>query len=67
VSDAIFIAAPHRGTPFANNRIARWVANLITLPVAMLGQLNDISRELIRIAPARQDLGRCAFPTASTT
>jgi len=53
VSDAIFIASPHRGTPFANNRIARWVANLITLPVAMLGQLNDISRELMRIAPTQ--------------
>ena len=52
VSDAIFIASPHRGTPFANNRIARWVANLVTLPVAMLGQLNDISRELMRIAPS---------------
>jgi triacylglycerol esterase/lipase EstA (alpha/beta hydrolase family) len=64
VSDAIFIAAPHRGTPFANNRISRWVANLITLPVAMLGQLNDISRELIRIAPARQDLEAFRIPNS---
>lgn len=64
VSDAIFIAAPHRGTPFANNRISRWVANLVTLPVAMLGQLNDISRELIRIAPARQDLGAFRIPNS---
>lgn len=54
VSDAIFIASPHRGTDFANNRVSRWVANLITLPVAMLGQLGDISRELIRIAPSTQ-------------
>jgi pimeloyl-ACP methyl ester carboxylesterase len=64
VSDAIFIAAPHRGTPFANNRISRWVANLVTLPVTMLGQLNDISRELIRIAPARQDLGAFRIPNS---
>lgn len=64
VSDAIFIASPHRGTDFANNRIARWVANLITLPVTMLGQLSDISRELIRIAPGRQDLGPLRIPNS---
>ena len=64
VSDAIFIAAPHRGTPFANNRIARWVANLITLPVTMLGQLGDISRELIRIAPGKQDTGPLRLPNS---
>ncbi|WP_418120383.1 esterase/lipase family protein [Variovorax sp. 350MFTsu5.1] len=64
VSDAIFIASPHRGTDFANNRISRWVANLITLPVAMLGQLGDISRELIRIAPARQDQGTLRIPNS---
>ncbi|HEX7867541.1 MAG TPA: alpha/beta hydrolase [Variovorax sp.] len=64
VSDAIFIASPHRGTDFANNRISRWVANLITLPVAMLGQLSDISRELIRIAPARQDQGTLRIPNS---
>ncbi|SCX65453.1 triacylglycerol lipase [Variovorax sp. EL159] len=64
VSDAIFIASPHRGTDFANNRIARWVANLITLPVTMLGQLSDISRELIRIAPGKQDLGPLRIPNS---
>lgn len=63
-SDAIFIASPHRGTDFANNRISRWVANLITLPVAMLGQLSDISRELIRIAPGRQDAGPLRIPNS---
>lgn len=64
VSDAIFIASPHRGTDFANNRISRWVANLITLPVTMLGQLSDISRELIRIAPGKQDLGPLRIPNS---
>lgn len=64
VSNAIFIASPHRGTDFANNRVSRWVANLITLPVAMLGQLNDISRELIRVAPAKQDLGAFRIPNS---
>ncbi|QNK66987.1 esterase/lipase family protein [Variovorax sp. PAMC26660] len=64
VSDAIFIASPHRGTDFANNRISRWMANLITLPVTMLGQLSDISRELIRIAPGKQDLGPLRIPNS---
>ena len=64
VSDAIFIASPHRGTPFANNRVSRWVANLITLPVAMLGQLNDVSRELMRIAPGKQDIGPLRIPNS---
>ena len=40
---AIFIAAPHRGTPFAGNRLARRIANLVTLPLAMLEQVGDIS------------------------
>ena len=40
---AIFIAAPHQGTPFAGNRLARRIANLVTLPLAMLEQVGDIS------------------------
>ncbi|MEX5452568.1 esterase/lipase family protein, partial [Stutzerimonas stutzeri] len=31
VSRAIFVAAPHRGTPFAENRIARWASGLVRL------------------------------------
>ncbi|MEG2981854.1 MAG: alpha/beta fold hydrolase, partial [Stenotrophomonas sp.] len=44
VSSAIFIAAPHRGTSVANHRIARWVANLITLPFSMVEQFADVTR-----------------------
>ena len=36
VSSAVFIAAPHRGTDFANHRLARWASNLITLPFSMV-------------------------------
>ncbi|WP_331692944.1 alpha/beta hydrolase [Pandoraea sputorum] len=39
---AIFIAAPHRGTPFARNRIGRWVSNLIKLPVTLLSGIDDV-------------------------
>lgn len=42
VERAIFIAAPHRGTPFASNRIARWAANLVRLPLALLSEFEDV-------------------------
>ena len=51
VSSAIFIAAPHRGTDFANNRLARWVSNLITLPFSMLEQFGDITPTLAHASP----------------
>ena len=51
VSSAIFIAAPHRGTDFASNRVARWVANLITLPFSMLEQFGDVTRTLAHASP----------------
>ncbi len=42
VGRAIFIAAPHRGTPFANNRISRWAANLVRLPLALLQEIDEV-------------------------
>lgn len=39
---AIFIATPHRGTPFARNRLGRWVSNLIKLPVTLLSSIDDV-------------------------
>lgn len=51
VSSAIFIAAPHRGTDFANNRLARWVSNLITLPFSMVEQFADITRTIANASP----------------
>ncbi|WP_230413301.1 esterase/lipase family protein [Paraburkholderia antibiotica] len=42
VERAIFIAAPHRGTPFASNRLSRWAANLIRLPLALLNEIEDV-------------------------
>ncbi|CDG82923.1 esterase/lipase family protein [Janthinobacterium agaricidamnosum] len=53
VSSAIFIAAPHRGTSFANHRVARWIANLVTLPLSMLDQLSDVSRTLAQLGPGQ--------------
>jgi len=47
VSRAIFIAAPHRGTPFAENHFSRWFASIIKLPVSMLGRVTEIAQLLV--------------------
>ncbi|APA71303.1 hypothetical protein YQ44_10985 [Janthinobacterium sp. 1_2014MBL_MicDiv] len=49
VNRAIFIAAPHRGTSFANHKVARWIANLVTLPITMLDQLSDAAGSLAQL------------------
>ncbi|PZU34419.1 MAG: hypothetical protein DI574_13390, partial [Acidovorax sp.] len=49
VNRAIFIAAPHRGTSFANHKLARWIANLVTLPITMLDQLSDAAGSLAQL------------------
>lgn len=46
VTRAVFIAAPHRGTPFANRTVSRWAANLIALPYDVLDTVTDINRRL---------------------
>jgi pimeloyl-ACP methyl ester carboxylesterase len=48
VTRAIFIAAPHRGTPFADNDFSRRIANLVTLPLTMLEQLADMRGLFVR-------------------
>lgn len=47
VSRAIFVAAPHRGTPFAENRLARWAAGLVKLPVSVLSRFSEIAQLLV--------------------
>jgi len=51
VERAIFIAAPHRGTPFASNRLARWVANLVRLPLALLAEIEDVMQTATNLDP----------------
>ncbi|MBP7958841.1 MAG: alpha/beta fold hydrolase, partial [Thiopseudomonas sp.] len=47
VSRTVFIAAPHRGTPFAENRFSRWAAGVVKLPVSMLGRISEIAQLLV--------------------
>ena len=46
VSRVIFIAAPHRGTPIANNPIGRWIGNTIKLPISLLTRFEDVTKIL---------------------
>ncbi|WP_370680357.1 esterase/lipase family protein [Comamonas sp. GB3 AK4-5] len=62
VDSAIFIAAPHRGTGFASNRLARWVANLITLPISMVEQFTDVARAVANAAPRTGKQGLLRIP-----
>jgi triacylglycerol esterase/lipase EstA (alpha/beta hydrolase family) len=64
MGSAIFIAAPHRGTPFAGNRLARRIANLITLPVSLLEQVGDISGLLSRLPNEGSSLGVDRIPNS---
>ncbi|GAB2591561.1 alpha/beta fold hydrolase [Dyella jejuensis] len=36
VTRAVFLAAPHRGTPVAQWKLARWIGSLIRLPLTLL-------------------------------
>ncbi|MFT0170970.1 esterase/lipase family protein [Paraburkholderia mimosarum] len=51
VERTIFIAAPHRGTPFASNRLSRWVANLVRLPLALLTEIEDVMQTATSLDP----------------
>ncbi len=46
VDRAIFIAAPHRGTTFAEGRIGRLVGGLIRLPAALLARFTEVMRDI---------------------
>jgi len=47
VSRTIFIATPHKGTPFAELAPVRWIADLVTVPFSVLGRFKDIAQLLI--------------------
>jgi pimeloyl-ACP methyl ester carboxylesterase len=43
VTRAVFLAAPHRGTPVARWRLARWIGSLIRLPLTLLEEGKNIT------------------------
>ena len=40
---AVFLATPQRGTPYAQHRLARLIANLVRLPVSVLKEMASLS------------------------
>ena len=43
VTRAVFLATPQRGTPYAQHRLARLIANLVRLPVSVLKEMASLS------------------------
>jgi len=46
VERAIFIAAPHKGTDIAGNRVGRLIGRLVRLPITILGRFDDVFKTL---------------------
>ncbi|MCE7031441.1 alpha/beta fold hydrolase [Lysobacter sp. GX 14042] len=51
VERAILIAAPHRGTDAANNRLGRLISRLIRLPLTVLESFDDVLQALAGAEP----------------
>lgn len=43
VTRAVFLASPQRGTPYAQNTLARWIGNLIRLPTHVLKEVASVA------------------------
>ncbi|MCC4618734.1 alpha/beta hydrolase [Xanthomonas cassavae CFBP 4642] len=46
IDRAIFIAAPHRGTPLAEGGLGRFVGRMVRLPIALLDRFSDVLQDL---------------------
>ena len=53
IGRAVFIAAPHRGTPFADMGVARFIAGRVTLPIKIVTTVIDPALQLL--APELKD------------
>ncbi|MDP1540518.1 MAG: alpha/beta hydrolase [Moraxellaceae bacterium] len=51
VNCAVFLASPHRGTPFANHWIAQLSRQLVRVPITMVGTMTTIATSIGDDAP----------------
>jgi pimeloyl-ACP methyl ester carboxylesterase len=66
VSRAVFIAAPHAGSPVAENRLARWLMNLIRLPATLVSQAADVAQLMLDPGSAKhQPVARLSMTSIS--
>jgi pimeloyl-ACP methyl ester carboxylesterase len=52
VTRAVFLAAPHRGTPYAQSKLARWIGNIIRLPATLLHENRALTDAMQKAAPS---------------
>lgn len=58
VSSAIFLATPHRGSPFAENFIGRTVAKLVSLPATLVQTINNVATLVHDSRDSSRDVAR---------
>lgn len=63
VERAIFIASPHQGTPFAGQRLSRWLAGLIRLPLTVMENFADIVQD-VSATPSPDGKGNLRLPNS---
>ncbi|MDM0044438.1 alpha/beta fold hydrolase [Variovorax dokdonensis] len=54
VERAVFIAAPHRGTPFAVGALATIISDLIAFPKALQDQISGVRDALVQAEPFKE-------------
>jgi pimeloyl-ACP methyl ester carboxylesterase len=52
VTRAVFLAAPHSGTPYAQSKLARWIGNFIRLPATLLHENLAVTDAMQKAAPS---------------
>ena len=64
VERAIFIAAPHRGTDIAGNRVGRLIGRLVRLPLTLLGKFEDVFLTLQQAETQQNGTARVKVPNS---
>ena len=64
VERAIFIAAPHKGTDIAGNRIGRLIGRLVRLPLTILGKFEDVFLTLQQAEPQHKGSEKLRVPNS---
>ena len=64
VERAIFIAAPHKGTDIAGNRVGRLIGRLVRLPLTILGSFEDAFQTLQQADPQRGGSEKLRVPNS---
>lgn len=54
VTEAIFLAAPHRGTPYADASWAKYLASFVKLPLSIVNTLGEMTLTIFGREPPRE-------------